>query len=132
MTYKKTFWMNLLFAILWVLGCLLSFATDIDYVEHSLTYKMLSLLTQLFIFATSIVTAVYLYKSNKSSLTKLTVFTNYASISLTISYLLYMLYFRHYSYLLSIDFLILIFVYSLFITPFVINLKALKPSYSLV
>ena len=126
MTYKKTFWMNLLFAILWVLGCLLSFATDIDYVEHSLTYKMFSLLTQLFIFATSIVTAVYLYKSNKSSLTKLTVFTNYASISVTIGYLLYMLYFHHYSYLLSIDFLILIFVYSLFVTPFVINLKALR------
>jgi hypothetical protein len=125
MTYKKTFWMNLLFAILWVLGCLLSFATDIDYVEHSLTYKMLSLLTQLFIFSTSIVTAVHLYKS---SLTKLAIFSNYSSISLTIGYLLYMLYFRDFSYLLSIDFLILIFVYSLFITPFVINLKALKAS----
>jgi hypothetical protein len=128
MIYKKTFWMNLLFAILWVLGCLLSFATDINYVEHSLTYKMLSLLTQLFIFATSIVTAVHLYKSNKSSSTKLAIFSNYSSISLTIGYLLYMLYFRHFSYLLSIDFLILIFVYSLFITPFVINLKALKAS----
>jgi hypothetical protein len=132
MTYKKTFWMNVLFAILWVLGCLLSFATDINYVEHSQTYKILSLLTQLFIFATSIVTAVHLYKSNKSSSTKLAIFSNYSSISLTIGYLIYMLYFRDFSYLLSIDFLILIFVYSLFITPFVINLKALKPSFSLV
>lgn len=129
MTYKKTFWMNVLFAILWVLFCLVFVATDADYVEHSLTHKITSLFTQLFIFATLIVTAVHLYKSNKSSLTKLAVFSNYASISVTIGYLLYMLYFRHYSYLLSIDFLILIFVYSLFITPFVINLKALRNSY---
>jgi hypothetical protein len=120
--------MNVVFAILWVLGCFLSFATNIDYVEHSLTYKILSYVTQLFIFATSLLTAIHLYKSNKSSLTKLAVFSNYASISVTIGYLLYMLYFRHYSYLLSIDFLILIFVYSLFITPFVINLKAPKAS----
>ena len=125
MIYKKTFWMNLLFAIFWVLLCLLSFATDIDYVEHSLTYKILSLLTQLFIFATSIFTAVHLYKTNKSLLTKLAVFTNYSSISMAIGYLLISVYYQP-SKLISMDFLYLSFFYGLFITPFLINLKALR------
>jgi hypothetical protein len=127
MTYKKTFWMNLLFAILWVLLCLLSFATDIDYVEHTLTHKILSLVTQLFIFATSIVTAVHLYKLNKSSSTKLAIFSNYSSISVAIGYLLISVYYQP-SNLISMDFLYLLFFYSLFITPFVINLKALRKS----
>lgn len=125
MLYKKTFWMNVLFAIFWVLLCLLSFATDIDYVEHSLTYKILSLLTQLFIFATSIVTAVHLYKTNKSLLTKLAVSTNYSSISMAIGYLLISVYYQP-SKLISMDFLYLSFFYGLFITPFLINLKALR------
>ena len=127
MTYKKTFWMNVLFAIFWVLLCLLSFATDIDYVEHTLTHKILSLVTQLFIFATFIVTAVHLYKTNKSSLTKLAVFTNYSSISVAIGYLLISVYYQP-SNLISMDFLYLLFFYSLFITPFVVNLKALRKS----
>ena len=108
MAYKKTFWMNVLFAIFWVLFCLLSFAIDIDYVEHTLTHKILSLVTELFIFSTLILTSVHLYKLNKSSLCKLAFFANYSSISVTIGSLIYILYIEHLSFILSIDFLILI------------------------
>lgn len=128
MNYKKIFWMNVLFAILWVLFCLLSFATDIDYVEHSLTHKILTFLIQLFILATSIITATHLYKSNTKSLGKLAIFGNCCCIILTIGYLITITYFQP-SILTSMNFLILLFVYSIFILPFAINIKTLRNSY---
>ncbi len=126
MIYKKTFWMNVLFAIAWVLFCLLMSA-DIEYVEHTLTRKILTFLTMFFIFATLIVTAVHLCKSNTPLLRKLVIFANRFNIMLTIGYLIVIVFYRP-SVLSSIDFLIALFVYGLFITPFAINLKAVKAS----
>ena len=128
MKFKKTFWMNVLFAILWVLFCLLSFATDIDYVEQTLIYKLLSLLTQLLILTTSLVTATHLFKTNKTSLGKLAIFANYSSVAVLIGYFLTTLYFQP-SKLITMDFLYLLLFYGFIITPFVINLKALRNSY---
>jgi hypothetical protein len=128
MKFKKTFWMNVLFAILWVLFCLLSFATDIDYVEHSLKYKLLSLLTQLLILTTSIVTAILLFRTNKTSLGKIAILSNYSSVAVLIGYFLTTLYFQP-SKLITMDFLYLLLFYELIITPFVINLKALRNRY---
>lgn len=125
MTYKKTFWMNVFFAIAWVLLCLLSFATDIDYVEHTLTYKLFTAFIQLFIFSTSIITVVHLYKSNKSLILKFALFSNYSCVIGTILSLLFTIYHQP-SIVISISFLIVLFVYCLFATPFLINLKALR------
>lgn len=128
MKFKKTFWMNVLFAILWVLFCLISFATDIDYVEHTLKYKILSLLTQLLILITSIVTTTHLFKTNKTSPGKVAIVANYSSVAVLIGYFLTTLYFQP-SKLITMDFLYLLLFYGFIITPFVINLKALRNSY---
>ena len=128
MKFKKIFWMNVSFAILWVLFCLLSFATDIDYVEHTLKYKLLSLLTQLLILTTSIVTAIHLFRTNKTSLGNEAIFANYSSVAVLIGYFLTTLYFQP-SILISIDFLYLLLFYGFVITPFAINLKVLRNSY---
>ena len=128
MKFKKTFWMNVLFSILWVLFCLLSFATDIDYVEHTLKYKLLSLLTQLLILTTSIVTATHLFKTDKTSLGKKAIFANYSSSAVLIGYFLTTLYFQPPKFI-SMDFLYLLLFYGFITTPFVINLKAFKNNY---
>ena len=128
MNYKKVFWMNVVFAILWVLFCLLSFATDMDYVEHTLIHKLLSLLTQLLILTTSIVTATHLFKTNKTSLGKVAIVANYSSVAVLIGYFLTTLYFQP-SKLITMDFLYLLLFYGFIITPFVINLKALRNIY---
>jgi hypothetical protein len=123
---KKTFWMNVIFAISWALFCLIFFATDIDYIEHTLMQKIITLVLQLFIFATLIITAIHFYKSNSSSLPKLAIFGNYTSIIISICSLLFACYSRHFSFIFSIELLILLFIYSIFILPFLINLKELK------
>ena len=125
MTYKKTFWMNVFFAIAWLLLCLLSFATDIDYVEHTLTYKIFTAFVQLFILSTSIITVLHLYKSNKSLVRKLALFSNYSCIIGTILSLLFTIYHQP-SIVITISFLIVFFVYCIFAAPFLINLKALR------
>lgn len=127
MNYKKTFWMNVFFAIAWVLLCLLSFATDIDYVEHTLTYKIFTAFIQLFILAIPITTAIYMYKSNNLLLRKFALFGNYLSVIGTILSLLFTIYHQP-SIVISISFLIVLFVYCIFVTPFLINLKAVKAS----
>ena len=128
MKFKKTFWMNVSFAILWVLFCLLSFVTDIDYVEHTLKYKLLSLFIQLLILTTSIVTAIHLFRTNKTSLGKEAILANYSSVAVLIGYFLTTLYFQP-SILISVDFLYLLLFYGFVITPFAINLKVLRNSY---
>ena len=127
MIYKKTFWLNVVVAISWALLCLLSFATDIDYVERSSIYHIVSALTQLLILATLLMTAFSLYKPNPSLMRKLALFGNYFSVTATVSYFLTIVLYQP-SMLISIDFLIVFFLYCLFILPFVINLKVLKAS----
>ena len=128
MNYKKIFWMNVLFAILWVLFCLLSFATDIDYVEHTLIYKLLSLLTQLLILTTSILTAIRFFRTNKMSLVRVVILANYSSVAFLIGYFLTTLYFQPPKFI-CMDFLYLLLFYGFITTPFVINLKALRNNY---
>jgi ABC-type transport system involved in cytochrome c biogenesis permease component len=128
MNQKKTFWMNVLFAILWVLFCLIFFATDIDYVEHTLIHKILSLGTQLLIFTTSIVTAIHLYKTNKILLGKVVIFANYSSVAVLIANLLNDTS-DNWSAFISLGFWILLLFYSFLIAPFVINLKVLRNNY---
>ena len=128
MVFRKILWMNVLFAILWLLFCLLSFATDMDYVEHTLIYKLLSLLTQLLILITSIVTTTHLFKTNKTSLSKVAIIANYSSVAFLIGYFLTTLYFQPPKFI-CMDFLYLLLFYGFIITPFVINLKALRNSY---
>lgn len=127
MISKKTFWMNVIGAIAWVLFCLLSFATDIDYVEHTLTDKVISFVTQLLFLTTFLITAFHLYKPNTLLMRKLASFSNYSSVTVTVLYLLTFLYYQP-SKLFSLDFIIVFSVYCIFILPFVINLKAVKAS----
>jgi hypothetical protein len=128
MKFKKTFWMNVSFAIFWAFFCLIFFATDIDYVEHSLSHKIWSLVTQLLIFTTTIFTAIHLYKTNKTLLGKFVIFANYSSIAVLIANCLNDMP-HQLSALISIGFWIGLLFYGVLIAPFVINIKALRNSY---
>jgi|688.fasta_scaffold889986_1 hypothetical protein len=123
MKFKKIFWMNLSFAIFWAFFCLIFFATDMDYVEHSLSHKIWSLVTQLLIFTTSIVTAIHLYKTNKTLLGKVVIVANYSSIAVLIANLLNDMPHQP-STFINIGFWIVLLFYGFLIAPFVINLKA--------
>ncbi len=125
MEFKKTFWMNVFFTIAWMLLCLLSFATDIDYVEHTLTYKIFTAFIQLFILTIPITTAIYMYKSNNLLLRKFALFGNYLS-AIGILVCILAIIFYQLSKIFSMDFLIVLFVYCIFAAPFLINLKALR------
>ena len=128
MKFKKTFWMNVSFAIFWAFFCLIFFATDMDYIEHSLTHKIWSLVTQLLIFTTSIVTAIHLYKKNKTLLGKVEIVANYSSIAVLIANLLNDMPHQP-STFINVGFWIFLLFYGFLIIPFVINLKALRNSY---
>jgi hypothetical protein len=124
MNYKKTFWMNVIFAITWVLLCLLSFAIDIDYEDYTLIKKLLTALMQLFIFSTSIITANHLYKSNNSLVSKIALFSNYSCVITTILILLFIAYLQQ--PIISFEFLVIIFIYCVFMIPFLLNIKVIK------
>ena len=127
MNFKKTFWMDVVGSLAWVFLCLLSFATDIDYVEHTLLHNVISTLTQLLILVTLVITAFYLYKPNTLLMRNMALFGNYFSAIVSVFYLIAIMFYQLPS-LISIDFLIVFTLYCLFILPFVINLKALKAS----
>ncbi len=127
MTNVKTFSLNVFFAVVWVLLCVLSFATDIDYVENTMTQKVLSALMQLFILTIPIITAIYLYKSNNCMLRKVVLFSNYSALMIIVLCLLAVIY-NQPSLFSSFDFVILFFIYFVFSLPFLINLKVLKAS----
>jgi hypothetical protein len=126
MTYKKTFWMNVFFAILWVLFCFVGFAIDIDYEERTVIHKVLSALIQLFILAVPLTTAFYLFKPT-SSIRELTLLANYCCIFSAVLFILLTV-ISHSSIIFSMNFLILLFVYFIFALPFLINLKAIRAS----
>jgi hypothetical protein len=117
--------MNVFFAIAWFLLCLLSFATDIDYVEHTLTYKIFTAFIQLFILSTSIITAAHLYKSNKSLVRRFSLFANYSCVITAIFSLLFTIYHQP-SIVISFEFLVIAFIYCVFTLPFILNIKAIK------
>ena len=125
MTFKKTFWMNILFAFALVFLYFLSYATDIDYIEHTTRQKIISVLIQLSVLAVPIITAVHLYKSNWLLLRKLSLLGNYCGVFLTVLYLIAIVYHQPSIYR-DEAFFIIVFVYVLFILPFVINLKAIR------
>ncbi len=124
MIYKKTFWMNVCFVIVLVLIDLLSFATDIDYVEHTLRQKIISFGIQLCVLAVPIVTAIHLYKSNWL-VRKLALIGNYFGVFGTIFYSFAIIYFQPAAYRDAVFFSI-VFGFYVFAVPYVINLKAVK------
>ncbi len=127
MQFNKTFWMNVLFAVALAFLYFVSYATDIDYVEHTLRQKIISFGIQLCVLAVPIVTAIHLYKSNWLLLRKLSLLGNYCGVVFTIFYLIAIVYHQP-SMFKDEGFFIIVLVYVLFILPFVINLKALKAS----
>lgn len=125
MTFKKTFWMNVLFAVALAFLYFVSYATDIDYVEHTTRQKIVSALIQLAVLSVPIITAIHLYKSNWLLLRKLSLLGNYCGVVLTVLYLIAIVYHQPSIYM-DEAFFIIVFFYILFILPFVINLKAVK------
>lgn len=125
MTFKKTFWMNVLFAVALAFLYFVSYATDIDYVEHTTRQKIVSALIQLSVLAVPIITATHLYKSNSLLVRKLSLIGNYCGVVLTVLYLIAIVYHQP-SMFFDIGFLIVVFAYVIFILPFVLNLKALR------
>jgi len=124
MIYKKTFWMNVVVSIGWVMLCLLSFATDIDYVEHTMTHRIISAFVQLFVLANLIITASYMKKPN-NFLRNLALFTNY---SLLVFFVLLSAFYFYLdpNIIFSWDLLAIPITFVMFGLPAVINLKALK------
>ena len=117
--------MNIVGAICWVLLCLLSFATDIDYVEHTLTHKIIIFSIQFAVFSTLLVTAIFLYKTSNQLFRKLAYFGNYCGLVGVAFYLLHIAY-RQPSAFISDDLIaILVFCFT-FTLPCFINIKALK------
>lgn len=127
MIFKKTFWMNILFASALAFLYFVSYVTDIDYVEHTLTHKIISFSIQLAVIAVPIITAIHLYVSNNSLIRRLALIGNYCGVVLTIFYLLAII-FQQPKMFMDEGFFIIVFAYVIFIFPFVINLKALKAS----
>lgn len=127
MNNKKTFWMNVFFAIAWALLCLLLFATDIDYVERTVTHNILIALVQLFIVAVPIITAIFLCKPANIFVRKLALLGNYGC-AFGIIFLLLATVYKQPSVVMRTDFLFVFLFYFFVIIPFVINLKAIRAS----
>ncbi len=127
MIYKNTFWMNIFIALVLPFIYFLGYATDIDYVEHTQTQKIISAFIQACVLGIPIVTAIFLYKPNALLMGKLALIGNYCFVIGTIFYLIAVVYYQP-SILISIDFVIVFAIYCVFTLPFIINLKALKAS----
>lgn len=119
MECTKTFWMNVILAIIFIMVSLFGLIGS--------GVEVLNFLRQLLTTATSIITAAHLYKSNKQSLRKLALLVNYCNIIMIICYFITMAYSQR-SVFTGINFLIYLFVYITLIVPFAINLKALRNS----
>ena len=120
MKFKKTFWMNVILAITFIFFSLFGLIGS--------GIEVFNFLARLFTLATSIITAVHLYKSNTQSLRNFSLFGNYCNIILLIGYLLTSAYSQP-TVFTSMNFLIYLFVYIIIILPFAVNLKALRNSY---
>lgn len=127
MNFKKTFWMNVLLAMVLPLIYFLSYATDIDYVEHSTRRKLFTVLMELFFLAVPVITSFYLYKKT-IILRKLALLGNYTALSGTIFFLAISIY-RFPPEFMDEFFYTLLLGYGIFLLPFLINIKALKASY---
>ncbi len=125
MNFKKTFWMNVFGGITWALFCLMSFATDIDYVEHTLTHKVIGAFVQLFVLAIFAITAFSLNKSNILLMRKLALLGNYCGLIGGVFYLLIIAY-LHPSAYISSDLITIISVYLIFSLPCLLNIIILK------
>lgn len=127
MKFKKTFWMNVFFAIVWALFCWLSYAIDIDYVERTTTYKLISAFIHLIILFVPIITAILLCKPINPFMRKLALFGNYCCSIVIIFFMLVVVY-KKQSAVISIDNLFVFLFLFVVLTPFLINLKAVKAS----
>ncbi len=124
MIYRKTFWMNLIGAIIWIILCLLNFAVDIDYVEHTLIHKIVTIFIQLGFLAVLLVTARYIYNPNKL-LRKIALLSNRFVVIGAVLYVLLINYNQQIN-LLSWDSIAVLIIFSVFAVPCLINLKAVK------
>jgi putative effector of murein hydrolase len=125
MNYKKTFWMNILFAIALVFLYFVSYATDIDYVEHTTRQKIIRFSVQLSVLAVPIITAIHLYKFNCLLLRKLALIGNCFSVVLTVLYIV-VIFYNQPSINMDEAFFIIVFAWAIFILPLIINLKTLR------
>ena len=111
--YKKTFWMNFVLSIFFLLCSALYFFLNIDYVEARLIDKVFNLVL-LFV---PILTVVTIYKNDTNLLCKIA-FSFNIILSITLLALLIRAIGNH-----SLDTIIIMFV---FLTPLLINLKQLN------
>ena len=77
--------------------------------------------------AVLLITAFYLFKPKSQLVLKFALLGNYFSVIVTIFYLMANIYYQP-SILFRIDFIFVLTFYSIFVLPFVINLKTLKAS----
>jgi hypothetical protein len=127
MIYKKTFWMNVFLFISLPFLYYISYATDIDYVEHTTRQKIFTVLAQIFFLLVPVITAIHLYKSNWALVRKLALICNYIVIVSTILFLIFAVYQQPLAYMDTV-LLLVVLMYVIFLLPFAINIKAIKAS----
>lgn len=111
--YKKTFWMNIVLSVFFLLGMFFFLFVNIDYVEARLSEKVFNVLLSL----TPILTAISFYKNNTKLLFRMTFVLNII-VSIAIGLFLIKA-FKHQ----SIDMIIFMLVW---IVPFLINVIQLN------
>ncbi len=111
--YKKTFWMNIVLSVFFLLGMFFFLFINIDYVEARLSEKAFNVLISL----TPILTAITLYKNDTKLLFKLTFILN---IVVSVTVILFLIKaFKHQ----SIDMIIFMLAW---LVPFLINVTQLN------
>ena len=125
MSYKKTFWMNVVGAIGWLV--LSALTLWLNSVEQTTKHMIISAILYLCVIATPTFTALYLYHQNKPLLRNLALFGNYCGIAGAICYVLSVLY-LYPTIIMSFEVLAIAFVFLVFAVPCSINLKAIKAS----
>jgi len=116
--YKKTFWMNICLSLFCVLGLLIFFFVNIDYVEVKLPEKIINILFTI----TPILTAISLYRNDQGALLKLSLTLNVCVAIIVILIALRSFYHQLWDAVLPM---------LIWITPCIVNLVQLSknPSY---
>jgi hypothetical protein len=121
--HKKTFWMNVVGVVGWVL--ISALALYLSSIEHTTKHLIISALLHLCVLATPTVTAIYLYSNSNKLLDKLALIGNYCGVIGATCYVLFVAY-KYPTVFVSFEVVGVIFVFLIFTIPCLINLQVLK------
>lgn len=123
MTYKKTFWMNVVFTALAILLAIAAFILHIG--EHGFAHLPMFIFAYSCIIATPFVSALSFKWADCSKLKLLALFANYAAITLTLLKAVISIY-KTPALLVNVEIIFMLIASSIILVPATINLKALR------